>query len=96
MYQIIARWRALPGKHVEVLTLIKEMVTETRKEAGNHRYHVYQSLEDPHSFLLDELYTSAAAAQVHRDSEHFQRIVQGKISALLKERSSEKREVTEP
>ena len=91
MFQIIARWRAKDGRSVEVMNLIQEMQIATRRESGCQRYDVYQNAEDPHAFLLDELYVSQEAAHVHRESEHFQRIVEGKIAPLLTTRSSEKR-----
>ena len=92
MIHILARWRAKDGKHAEVMSLVKEMITLTRTESGNRRYDVYQNIEDPHQFLLDELYDSEDAVQKHRNSEHFLFIVQGKIAPLLAERSSEKTE----
>jgi quinol monooxygenase YgiN len=90
MYQIIARWRAQDGKHLEVMNHVNEMAIATRKEPGNLKYDVYQNVENPHMILLDELYTSEEAAQAHRNSEHFQTIVEGKISPLLAARVSEK------
>ena len=93
MFQIIARWRSKKDQHLEVLNLIQEMAIVTRKEPGNALYDVYQNAEDPHLFLLDELYISEAAAKEHRASPHFQSIVEGKIAPLLEARTSEKREV---
>lgn len=91
MFQIIARWRAKDGQSAEVMSLTREMQIATRRESGCQRYDVYQNAEDPHAFLLDELYVSQESAQVHRESEHFQRIVEAKIAPLLSARSSEKR-----
>jgi quinol monooxygenase YgiN len=92
MIHIIARWRAQTGKHEEVMKYVAEMTAETRKEAGNRRYDVYQMVSDPHFILLDEEYVSEDAVQAHRASAHFQKIVQGKIAPLLASRASEKTE----
>jgi autoinducer 2-degrading protein len=92
MIHVLARWRAEIGKHSEVMLHLQSVISASRKEPGNRRYDVYQNIEDPHQFLLDELYVSEEAVQAHRTSEHFVSIVQGKIAPLLTERSSEKTE----
>ena len=43
------------------------------EEAGNMRFDVLQSEEDPTRFLLYEAYASKEAAAAHKDTEHYQR-----------------------
>jgi quinol monooxygenase YgiN len=92
MIHILAHWRAKDGKHQEVMALVKDMILKTRAEPGCMLYDAYQNIEDPHFILLDELYASDEAVDAHRNSEHFQIIVQEKIAPLLAARSSQKTE----
>ena len=41
------------------------------KEAGNRRFDVLQSADDPARFVLYEAYESAAAAAKHKETEHY-------------------------
>lgn len=93
MIHILARWRAHENKHALVLELVNQMKFKSRAEAGNERYDVYQNCEDPHQFLLDELYESEDAVQAHRNSDHFKTLVEAQIAPMLAARSSEKKEV---
>jgi autoinducer 2-degrading protein len=93
MIHILARWRARENKHAEVLALVDQMKLKSTAEPGNHRYDVYQNCDDPHQFLLDELYESEEAVQAHRNSDHFKTLVETQIAPMLAARSSEKREI---
>lgn len=41
------------------------------QEPGNHRFDVLQDPADPAKFILYEVYTSAAAAAAHKQTEHY-------------------------
>ena len=43
------------------------------KEAGNMRFDILQSQEDPTRFLLYEAYESREAAAAHKETEHYKR-----------------------
>ena len=43
------------------------------EEAGNLRFDVLQSQEDPARFLLYEAYESKEAAAAHKETEHYKR-----------------------
>jgi autoinducer 2-degrading protein len=43
------------------------------EEAGNLRFDVLQSQEDPSRFLLYEAYDSEQAAAAHKNTEHYKR-----------------------
>lgn len=45
----------------------------SRKEAGNVRFDVLQSREDPTQFVLYEVYVDEDAAAEHKKTEHYQR-----------------------
>jgi len=42
------------------------------EEAGNRRFDILQSTEDPGCFVLYEAYASAAAAVAHKQTAHYQ------------------------
>ena len=43
------------------------------REPGNLRFDVLRSTEEPHRFLLYEVYASAEAAAAHKQTEHYLR-----------------------
>lgn len=45
----------------------------SRKEAGNVRFDVLQSREDPTKFVLYEVFADEAAAAFHKTTEHYNR-----------------------
>ena len=45
----------------------------TRKEAGNIRFDVLQSADDPTQFVLYEVFADQAAADFHKTTEHYLR-----------------------
>lgn len=73
--KIVAILTAKPGKAEELRRLIDGMIGPSRAEAGNLRYDLWQDQSDPTRFVLDELYTDAAAVASHRASPHFQAYV---------------------
>jgi autoinducer 2-degrading protein len=46
---------------------------ESVKEAGNLRFDVLQSPEDPTRFILYEAYDSPESAAAHKDTPHYQK-----------------------
>ena len=45
----------------------------TRKEAGNVRFDVLQSADDPTQFVLYEVFEDEAAVNFHKTTEHYLR-----------------------
>jgi quinol monooxygenase YgiN len=84
--EVIVKWTIGEGHVTEVLALLPELAEKTRDETGNILYSVYQSDTNPNELILHERYTDAAAQHYHRDSEHYQTIVAGKIIPLLEAR----------
>ena len=76
---IIAKWRIKEPETSRLLKLLPELVEKSRKEAGNLSYTIYQSENDPNELILHEQYANAAAAETHKQSEHYQRIVVNQI-----------------
>lgn len=72
---VIVKWKIKPAEVERVLALLPELAEKTRAEQGNRHYAIYQSESDPSELFLVEQYADAAAADLHRQSEHYQRIV---------------------
>lgn len=79
--KIMAILTARPGKVDALKALLDTMVEASRAEPGNLRYDLWQDQAAPDSFVLDELYTDAAAVAAHRATPHFQAYL-GKINDL--------------
>ncbi|UDF05474.1 putative quinol monooxygenase [Asticcacaulis sp. AND118] len=70
--KVIALLTARPGKAEALHTLLSGMTAPSRAEPGNLRYDLWQDQAEPTRFILDELYTDAAAVAAHRATPHFQ------------------------
>jgi quinol monooxygenase YgiN len=79
MKTIIVKWKIKESETIRILKLLPELVEKSRKEEGNLFYTIYQSENDPNELILHEQYTDAAAAETHKQSEHYQRIVVNQI-----------------
>ncbi|MEM5420939.1 MULTISPECIES: putative quinol monooxygenase [Paraburkholderia] len=60
-----------PEHVAEVETLMRDMVSHTRKEPGNLRYDLLRRADGAPGFYLYETYVDEAAVQAHRESAHF-------------------------
>ncbi|NCD72483.1 putative quinol monooxygenase [Mucilaginibacter agri] len=80
---VIAKWTVKPGQLDSVLGLLPEVVKASTGEEGNLFYKIQQDNTDPNILLLFEGYKDEIALNAHRNAEHFQTIVVGKIVPLL-------------
>jgi len=87
--ELIAKWKIRETETPGILKLLEELVEKTRNEPGNISYHIYQSTDNANELFLHERYVDSDAVEVHKNSEHYQQIVLGKIIPHL-----ETREVT--
>jgi (4S)-4-hydroxy-5-phosphonooxypentane-2,3-dione isomerase len=83
---VFAKWRVKEGELEKVLSLLADVTKESVKEEGNLVYTAHQSTTDANLILLYEGYRDEQAVEVHRGSEHFQKLVVGGIVPLLAER----------
>lgn len=81
-----AKWRVKEGQLAAVLRLLADLTAKSTAEEGNLLYKIHQSLSDANTLILLEGYTDEAALAEHRNSEHFQTLVLGKIIPLLEDR----------
>jgi putative intracellular protease/amidase/quinol monooxygenase YgiN len=72
---VLVRWKIRPSELERILGLLLELAEKSRAEPGNLQYLVFQSQSDPCEIFLIETYVDAEAAEAHRQSEHYQRIV---------------------
>ena len=64
-----------PDKVAEYLPLIRELIFETRKEAGNISYTLFQDREHEGEFMLLEEWRDQEGLNAHFKTAHFTRIV---------------------
>lgn len=70
--KVVAALTARPGQVDALKALLDGLIAPSRAETGNLRYDLWQDQTDPARFVLDELYTDAAANAAHRATDHFQ------------------------
>jgi quinol monooxygenase YgiN len=81
-----AKWQVKQGNLAMVLSLLEQAAHKTHNEEGNLFYKIHQSSSDANTILLYEGYVDEAAAEKHRNSDHFQEIVIKSIVPLLDNR----------
>lgn len=84
---VVARWLVKPGEEERVTELLHEVAKASRAEPGCLDYRPVRSLANPAEVVLFEEYADDAALTAHRESEHFQALVLGRVVPLLEERS---------
>lgn len=75
MIRVVASNSIDPNRLDEFLSLVKELISETRKEIGCHGYSLYRDSKDPSLLTFIEVWSDQAALQTHSQSAHFVRIV---------------------
>lgn len=87
--------RVQPGKADEFAPhILANAAGALRDEPDCHDFQVFQTLDDPDAFVLFEVYTDAAALDLHRQTPHFQKfyedaghLIAEKETRLLSRRS---------
>ncbi len=84
---LVARYRARAGEGDLVASALQTMTAAVvRDEPDCIDYRAGRSVENPDEFILYEEYVDQAALEAHRETAHFQAIVEAKIVPLLEER----------
>lgn len=83
---VIVKWKLKESEAPRILEMLPELAEKTRNEEGNLSYTIYQSESDPRELILHEHYVDAAAAETHRQSQHYKRIVVNEIIPHLEVR----------
>ena len=69
----VVEYDIVPGQIDAYLAALKENGAATVKEPGCHEFNILVSQKDPNHVLIFEVYNDAAAAQAHRETEHFKK-----------------------
>lgn len=83
---VFAKWVIQEDKLNEVLENLQKVALKTRMEDGNLFYKVHQSINEPNTLVLFEGYKDQAAADVHKNSAHYQEFVAVKTVPFLIDR----------
>ncbi|HEX7736195.1 MAG TPA: antibiotic biosynthesis monooxygenase family protein [Ktedonobacteraceae bacterium] len=90
MIVLVARYFCKPGQGDAVEEALREMAPlVAAHEPGCKLYHASRAQDKPDQFLLYEQYVDEAALLSHRETAHFQRIIEGTIIPLLEKRERE-------
>lgn len=87
MLTVVARYRVREGHDSTVARLLRKNAEASLAEPGCLEFTVYRETDEPRSFLLYERYTSEDAFQAHRQTPHFEDIIEKQVAPLLEERA---------
>ena len=68
---VVARVAVKEGQEKAFIEIASKLVEATRAEEGNLFYSLYQSTEDPSTFIIYEEYKDDDAFATHANSAHF-------------------------
>lgn len=90
MIVLVARYQGKPGQGNAIEAALKQMAPRVAaSEPGCKFYQACRSPENPDQFLLYEQYVDEAALLHHRETLHFQQIIEGTVVPLLEKRERE-------
>jgi len=75
MVRVVAQFFFQEGKADEALVLIKELVAETKKEAGCISYDAFTDMGDKNHVFIIECWESQEVLDIHSNSKHFTTLV---------------------
>src|SRR5215510_5649592 len=82
MHMIIVRLEVKPDRVDDFLKLVSFNAAESRQEAGNLRFDVVRSVDDPNRFGLYEVYRDDEGVRAHQATAHYAKW-RAEIEALL-------------
>jgi (4S)-4-hydroxy-5-phosphonooxypentane-2,3-dione isomerase len=71
MHVTLVHVRVLPGSVDAFVDATRANHEASIREAGNLRFDVLRSLDDPTAFILYEAYVDEAAARAHKETGHY-------------------------
>ena len=90
MIVLVARYYGKSGQGDTIEAALKQMAPRVAQdEPGCRFYQASRSQDNPDNFLLYEHYVDEAALLAHRETPHFQEIIEGTIVPLLEKRERE-------
>lgn len=61
------------GSLQQAIDTLTPMIEQSREEAGNISYQLFQSQEDPNTIMFIEFWKDQEAIDIHGSTEHFQK-----------------------
>lgn len=89
MFLAIAHYTIAEGNEAAVLAQVAELESASRAEPGCVAFDAYVKVGSDRRLVLIERYRSEADFGLHRETEHFARLVLAQIVPLLEQRSVE-------
>ncbi len=84
---LMAQYFVKSGKGEEVAETLRQMLPLVKAgEPGCLEYRVHRAVESPDVFFLYEVYRDQAAVEAHRNTAHFQELIEAKVVPLLERR----------
>lgn len=89
MISFTVRLTFVPEDREEIARILRELTTASRQEPGCVNYVPHTIVGDPDTVLIYEQYKDEAAADHHRNSEHFKKYAVGGLYQKMRERTRE-------
>ncbi len=89
MLCLAVTYLVLPNREAEAVQLFQKLTRATRAEPGCRMYQAHRSLAEPRRFFLYEVYDNQAALDAHRQSLHFDELVQRGLFRIIENRAPE-------
>lgn len=90
MIVLMARYTVQPGQTEKVLEHLREMGERVKADEPECRmYRVHKPLDHEDLLLLYEVYVDSAGIEAHKNTKHYQEIIEGKVVPLLIKRERE-------
>jgi quinol monooxygenase YgiN len=89
MISFVVRIKFAQEDREEITEILRQLTTASRQEPGCVSYVPHRVEGDPDTVVIYEQYKDAAAADAHRQSEHFKKYAVGGLYQKMLERSRE-------
>ena len=80
--RLLAFLEAKEGKETELERILLDLIPPTLRELGNIAYVPHKSVENPRSFMFDELWKNEKALEEHFEQPHMINLIE-KLNPLL-------------
>ena len=89
MISFVVRLKFAQEDREEITEILRQLTAASRQEPGCVSYVPHRVEGDPETVVIYEQYKDSAAADAHRQSEHFKKYAVGGLYQKMLERSRE-------
>jgi quinol monooxygenase YgiN len=89
MISFVVRLKFAQEDREEITEILRQLTTASRQEPGCVSYIPHRVEGDPDTVVIYEQYKDTAAADAHRQSEHFKKYAVGGLYQKMLERNRE-------